>query len=282
MDDVSGFYLKTDGGEEAYIEVALSVLNANAGATLFFLKATMDDIDLQVGVRIFLDIDKEQALKGSVEQKPSEVGRLTFGDLSKINFKDLFTVGLRIAATFSIEKVTFQYNADIFPDEFQFVQDYVPSLEAGIATQAREEFILFPGGRKTKGFQEDEAENGERGRQLQMQLRERSEWLAPEHGAYQLLRSLQSSNLLDPDFEYPLCPIVDEDQIFCGRALRLTLNLGKIAEVILPILEKFANGENTGILDAILDPAIIWMDKPVPGISYLMGAYLAESECSCI
>jgi hypothetical protein len=50
LDDKLGFFFFTGESEEIYIEAVLSILNANVTASLLFLKGTMTDIDLQVGL----------------------------------------------------------------------------------------------------------------------------------------------------------------------------------------------------------------------------------------
>jgi hypothetical protein len=119
-----------------------------------------------------------------------------------------------VGATFSIDSAQFQYNADIFGEGLSFIADYVPSLEAKIASQARKEFVILPGGRKIQGEFND---NNSSRRQLQPGQSRDLDWVDPEHRAYLLLRSLQSDDLLSPDFEYTLCPITDLEQVFCGR-----------------------------------------------------------------
>ena len=107
-DETEGFFLYTFPDDTAHsefeVEALLSVPNTNISANLFFLDVDLTNLNIDVGAKLFVDIDKSSALRKPDVPGPN-FGRVTQGDFQKITqISDLFVIGAISGATLEVEK----------------------------------------------------------------------------------------------------------------------------------------------------------------------------------
>jgi hypothetical protein len=268
FDEVSGFFLYTFPGKNAEISVEglLEVLDRRIDATLFFLKAVLDNIDLEIGAGLFVDIDKASALRISSENETDrDYGRLTRTNLRQIVKKsELFLITATAGATLKIPDITFEVNGDLLgsSDVVQEILNWIPRLEAQVYAQGRKEFTAA----KSTKRRLDVLESNRR------RLGQSS--AMADHPSVGLLRSLSISgdeSLLSKNFDFDLCPVnTTSGEIFCARVVNLTLDMSKIRDLVAPILEEFTNTKDDGYLDKLVSPLLV-LDEALPGVSDVLG-----------
>lgn len=264
FDEDEGFFVysfpEDDEQEEFQVFALLSILNRGLDATLIFLKGSITDLDLVVGVKAFVDLDKGQALDIAESPTDRQYGRLTLAGIKGLpKISKLFSIGALAAATLSVEEVSFGLNTDFLDDD---IAAWIPRLTATIGFQARKEIGIL--NRRRQLIANDK---------YQIRSRPDLESLA-HHRAYPLLRSLVSDNeILDAGYNFDKCPLAPGENI-CAKVNNTMLSMKKIAEVLEPILTKFVRKDDTqqkGILDAVVDPQLLVLDARLPGISDIMG-----------
>lgn len=107
FDDEDGFFLNTFPGEDseffvrADFDLDVEVVSATL---LYFLNITLEDISVEFGAGVFVDIDKESALRKADNSSSVSYGRLTRNDFNKIpNKKDLFQLCAAAAAALDVD-----------------------------------------------------------------------------------------------------------------------------------------------------------------------------------
>jgi hypothetical protein len=269
FDEVEGFFLYTfpEGSQEFRVEALLSVLDRTLSATLIFLKASISDLDLRVGAAVYVDLDKVRALRlESDKTTDPQYGRLTRGNLKQITkISDLFSIGALAGATVSVSDVNFAVNTDFFPESLKSIGEWVPELGADLYAHARKQTgpVFTTAAARRQLFAED----------YHPFVRPGSLTEHTGHRAHPLLRSLAGSDdLLDNNFSFDKCPVnLTAGETFCLKVDNIALNLGKLADLISPILENFVSAEGSGYLDKVMDPVVLFLDEPTPGISSVMG-----------
>jgi hypothetical protein len=90
FDEVAGFFINTFPGQasEFKVEALLQIQALNLDARLLFLNAEIDEISIDFGAGLYIDLDKQSGLGLEGEEAPGrQYGRLTKTDLSKITNK---------------------------------------------------------------------------------------------------------------------------------------------------------------------------------------------------
>lgn len=268
-DETEGFFLYTFPGPEECsefaIEALLTVENASINASLFFLDVALTKMNINLGAQLFVDFDKESALRKTDLPGPN-YGRLTQGDFSKITqISDLFVIGAIAGATLEIEQGVISLDLD------ESVNKYIPRLNFGVAAHFRKELVLKESANVTDAV-------GSRrllhvgNRRLVGKIHEGS-----DHPALPLLRSLgecgneaDANRVADKDFEFKKCPADGIEKIACVVLTNITLQADGIKELVEPIVNEFVNVEKDGLLDEIVRP-LEPLREPIPGVSEITG-----------
>jgi hypothetical protein len=100
-----------------------------------------------------------------------------------------------------------------------------------------------------------------------------------DHSAFSLLHSLvttcvtgNSSDILCNEYNFTECQ-VNDGELFCAKIKDLTLDMQKIVDALTPTLKKIVSvspDDEDGYLDKVVDPALLVLDKRLPGISDIM------------
>lgn len=146
---------------------------------------------------------------------------------------------------------------DVSVDGFDKVKPWIPSLTVG------DEDILAVDAIVKKELN-IASTSSRRGRSLSVADRRRLETSIP-HNAHQGLRMLRSNDLPNS----PSCEIEDGG-FACAKMSEIKLDLGKIEELIKPILSKVVNENDNGFFDEIGIP-LQKLAQPLPGISDVSG-----------
>ena len=83
---------------------------------------------------------------------------------------------------------------------------------------------------------------------------------------------LRSEELLDLDITCEVNTTAGE--FFCARVNEIRLDVTALVDLVEPILDKFVNAEEDGILDRVAIP-ILPLEEPIPGLSDLAGEDIA-------
>ena len=87
--------------------------------------------------------------------------------------------------------------------------------------------------------------------------------MIPEH-AHRGLRMLCSDEVLDVQID---CPVnITAREFACAQLNDIRFDIGKLKDMIDPILEKMVNSGNTGYFDQVAKP-LLFLNAPIPGIS---------------
>jgi hypothetical protein len=91
----------------------------------------LEDIDIEFGVGIFVDIDKERALRVPDNPNSVQYGRISRSQLNKMaNKKDLFHLCAAAAAALDVDYATVELDVPI--SGFDKVKPWIPSLDVGV------------------------------------------------------------------------------------------------------------------------------------------------------
>jgi len=256
FDKTSGFFLYTDFDREISVKCVLSVLNYSVDATLLFLKASIDNLNLEVAAGLFVDMDKAKALRlprGENKTDP-DFGRLSRASFRRIvKLSDLFEVSAITGATIEAPSVVFEFNGDIFGkgEKVDTITKFIPKLQAEIYAHARKKLSASSNRRK-----------------LEIDFRETTSQSGTEDPSSPCLSKIHS-DILSDNFTFPSCPIDLTHENFCARVNNLMLNMTSLKELVGPILSDITNSDETGFLDKLVQPLIV-LDNPLPGISDIM------------
>ena len=265
-DETEGFFLFTfpDEGDvsEFEIEALLSVQDSSLNASLFFLDVALAGLNIDVGAKLFVDVDKSSALRKEDVAGPN-FGRVTQGDFSKITqISDLFVIGALAGATLEVEDAEIGLNID----ELEDINEYIPKLNFGIAAHFRKEFDI-----KDKASSTSSTSNRrllhDGNRRLVGRLHEGS-----DHRALPLLRSLQGQleaedeKITSANFAFDPCPADGINKTACAVVTNITLDVNEITKLVSPVVDYFVNNDKTGQLDEIIGP-LEPLRQPIPGIS---------------
>jgi len=269
FDEMNGFFLYTfpEGNDEFRVDCLLSVVDRKLDATLIFLKGGIQDLDLLVGGRLFINVDKARALGMDKEDRTSaKYGRLTAGDIRKIvKPSNMFSIGARIGAVLNATTIHFSLDTDSLSAE---VAHWIPRLEASVYAQARSEIGSPTSTRLRRTLSETDS--------LHRCLGGLTEY--KQHRAHPMFRELIIEDSILDDFlragyglRYTKCPVnVAAGEKACIRLEEPKLDMSSIAELIEPILSKFVTVDSEGILDKVIDPAVLLLVKRLPAISDIM------------
>lgn len=243
-----------DDDNEFEVEVLLCILDRSLDATLHYLAADIDGMDLLVAASISIDLDKSQALRVERSELASDpqYGRLTRADLKQLTkLSDMLAVKANAAATVEIPFVEFSLFTDTFPSSLQSVGNWIPHLEAEVYAHVRLKSGLDNDG-SAAGRRLVTTDDSSHNCQLGVLTAEMG------HKAHPLLRSLsESENILDESFDFPKCTVdMAAGSSYCAKVVNVTLDMGKIADLIQPILSEITNGDSSGYLDKVMDPVV--------------------------
>ena len=263
FDETDGFFLYTfpEDDEDSEFQVVASLDHniTDIDATLlYFLNLGLDSTRLQFGAGLFVDIDKEKALrlKEPDDATSFRYGRVSRDDLRKVpNKKDLFQISAVAAATLDVDE--FLATLRLSTPDFDKIAPWIPTLNGTIAAMVRKELGGGAAGATRRG---------------RRHLRDN------DHET--LKRRISTSDhqglrLLVEDSEYiPYnedCPVnSDSGEIACFAMYNIELDVGKIADLVRPILEKFVNNDTSGYFDNVAAP-LLELNKELPGISDMAG-----------
>eukprot|EP00547_Thalassionema_nitzschioides_P012330 CAMPEP_0194259812 /NCGR_PEP_ID=MMETSP0158-20130606/44433_1 /TAXON_ID=33649 /ORGANISM="Thalassionema nitzschioides, Strain L26-B" /LENGTH=252 /DNA_ID=CAMNT_0038999749 /DNA_START=111 /DNA_END=866 /DNA_ORIENTATION=+ len=146
-DEKDGFFLATDGedGKEFLVSAQLSVEDENVKASLLFLEAQINSLNILVGAGVYLDIVKPYWKKFGLSKNAGRTKeRLTFADLKKVPKKELFKIDV-------IAGSTIEFHADTSVDlEEPKIERLIPSVGFNLAAQLRSEIEVHGGGTRTR------------------------------------------------------------------------------------------------------------------------------------
>lgn len=264
FDEKDGFFLYTFPGrsDEFNVYCLLSVPDRTLTATLFFLEAKLVDLDIFVGAKMFVGLK-------DLDNNPN--GRLTSGDIKNLNRpSDLFSIGALAGATVGVNKANFSVNTAFLGSFGKDLKPWIPHLDAKIFSQVRKEvgtLVKNPkstrrqlvDGEEVLVFSEPHLMDGH-----------------SNHPAHPILRSLEADKLIEPGYNFADCELnTTEKEIFCIKVKEIILRMEKLRDAIYPILSEFVDpGEENGYLDKVMNPAVLFLDERIGGLSDIIGKKL--------
>lgn len=285
FDENSGFFLQTildedEDVSELSVQALLDIHNTTFEAKLFFLNARLEEVCLQVGAQINVDVNKASALRLKEKESPGEnYGRLSAADMKKIvKVSELFEVSAIAGAAVKIGN-----DSEIFVDgdgEFiDKVEDWVPRLQFGAAVQLRKELSFGSKKTRRRSLSSSDGHANLVSRADLAKLRKppigssHHAMHQTDHPALPLLRSLGSiegdifGNTFAMDFD---CPVnVTAGELGCAELTDVTLDIEKIKKVVQPIVDRFVNGKD-GYLDEVVQP-LLPLDDNIEPLAKLAG-----------
>ncbi len=100
----------------------------------------MEDIEINFGAGIFVDIDKERALRAPDNSSSVQYGRISRSQLSNMaNKKDLFQLCAAAAAAVDVDYATVELDMPI--PGFDKVKPWIPSLDVGVKNDATKQAV---------------------------------------------------------------------------------------------------------------------------------------------
>jgi hypothetical protein len=264
-DESVGFFLSTFEEDESELGVTalFSMKGMELSAQLFFLRAELENLNLNVGAGVLIDIVKADNTTGPA------YGRITRGDLRKINRPaDLFEITAVAGAAVDFDMVT----SVVLPTALEDIERYIPKLEAKIFSQARKEIDIL-GGKRRKLL-------GDKDRR--MLARTHANNPHPSAGIFRWLAADREATEVcsDPTGEtYAFresgtcykCPVA-KNETFCAMIFDVQLDVKSITDAVLPIVKMFVNpGPDDGYLDKIIKP-FVPLGLPIPGLSEITGS----------
>jgi len=266
FDEKEGFFLYTfpdEGESEFFIKADFAFddpIESVDAKLLYFLKFELEEIDMQFGAGIFIDINKKEGLRLEQPEDPKShtYGRLTRDMFAKVTSKrDLFQICATAAAGLTVESTNVALDLPI--PGLEKVQDWIPSIKISEShtTNAIEAIVkkeVTIGSRSTA-----------RGRSLTVADRRRLENSISnqDHRGLRLL----CEDLLDIDIKQ--CKVDGVRQFACAGIYDIKLDVGKIQDLASQVLGKVANGHD-GAFDKVALP-LVKLDERLPGISDIAG-----------
>jgi len=169
-------------------------------------------------------------------------------------------------------------------EDLAALEDWIPKLEFGAAVQFREE-VKFGNSTNSTGGGRRRLSSDDGHRNL-VRAQDRRKLVHPlfgsshralhetNHSALPLLRSLASlgdeyGNVTKTDYNFTACPVNTTTESACAKIKNLRLDIGAIADMIKPVLEKIVDGKD-GYLDKVVPP-LKPLNEPIEPMEALTG-----------
>ena len=258
FDDDDGFFLYTfpevAGSEFQIIADFDWEIDTIDAKLLYFLDMTLNEVHIAFGAGVFVNIDKEKALRKSDHPNSVKYGRVSQNDFTKItNKKELFQINAEAAATLDVND--FETSVTIDPK----VDEWIPSITGKIETHFRTGVNI--------------------NRRREMKELDRS-WLSSRitpahHRGLRMLAEDGSAAALPANKDCTVDTSIG--QFACARMDDISLDIGKIKPGIEKVMAKFVNEEKKGLFDEIVLP-LLFLENEIPGLPQLTGNRLTPLD----